>query len=459
MSIDRRKFLMGGFALPALARKERIGPRPNILLIVADGLGSWMLGCGGNKEIRTPNIDQFAQAGTRFQNHLACTPSSSPSLATLLTGRVPRQHGIQDFLTGEPIENPAQGQAAVPPSFRNEVMLSDILAGNGYDCGYVGEWNLGDDRTPQHAFRFWYTIDGTPSYQDPRMNWNGQSVAEKGYLTELLTAKAGAFLEQQAGAKPFFLAVRYLNPHPPYGGQPARYSDMYAKTAFDTTGWEPTAPNALRGKDYFRDPVGNTRKAAAAITAFDSQIPVLLAKLDRRGVHENTIVVVTSGNGHLLGRHGLWTGGLASNPINMYEEVMQAPMIWQWLGHVPAQSVRPELVSAYDFVPTVCDLLEIPAPAGRHLCGRSYELLLTGKPLPKKSPWRSTVFGNYRNTEMARDSRYKLVLRNNGAGPNEFFDLADDPREKVNQYDNPKYLVHRDQMKHAIEAWRASTSA
>src|SRR5215469_16353232 len=83
MSIDRRKFLMGGFALPALARKERIGPRPNILLIVADGLGSWMLGCGGNKEIRTPNIDQFAQAGTRFQNHLACTPSSSPSLATL----------------------------------------------------------------------------------------------------------------------------------------------------------------------------------------------------------------------------------------------------------------------------------------------------------------------------------------------------------------------------------------
>ena len=47
--------------------------------------------------------------------------------------------------------------------------------------------------------------------------------------------------------------------------------------------------------------------------------------------------------GHLLGRHGLWTGGLASDPINMYEEVMQAPMIWHWLGHIPAQSVRNEL--------------------------------------------------------------------------------------------------------------------
>src|SRR5579872_3165898 len=92
MSIHRRNFLLGGLALPALARKERTGPRPNIVLVVADGLGSWMLGCGGNKEIRTPNIDQLAQAGTRFPSHVVCTPSSSPSLATLLTGRVPRQH-------------------------------------------------------------------------------------------------------------------------------------------------------------------------------------------------------------------------------------------------------------------------------------------------------------------------------------------------------------------------------
>jgi arylsulfatase A-like enzyme len=457
MSIQRRNFLLGGLALPALARKERIGPRPNILLIVADGLGSWMLGCGGNKEIRTPHIDQLAESGTRFQNHLACTPSSSPSLATLLTGRVPRQHGIQDFLTGEPVENPPQGQAAAPPSFHNEVFLSDILAGIGYECGFAGEWNLGDDRAPQHANHFWYTIDGASVYQDPHMNWNGQSVAEKGYFTDLVTAKAGAFLDKQSTSKPFFLTLRYLNPHPPYDGHPARYYDMYAKTPFDSTGWEPAAPNLLRGKDYFKDPVGNLRKAAAGITALDDQIPLLLAKLSQRGMRENTLIVVTSGNGHLLGRHGLWTGGLSSNPINMYDEVMQAPMIWHWLGHVPAQTVRPEVVSAYDFVPTVCDLLELPPP-GHNLCGRSYQLLATGKPLPKKSPWRTLVFGQYRNTEMARDFRFKLVLRGNGS-PSEFFDLANDPGERVNQYDNPKYVDDREQMKHAIEAWRASTSA
>src|ERR1700730_8829382 len=158
MILDRRKFILGSLAMPALARKQRTAERPNIVLIVADGLGAWMLGCGGNREIRTPNIDQIAQAGARFQNHLVCTPASSPGMATLLTGRVPRQHGIKDFLTGEPLENPPQGQAAAP-SFKDEILLSDILSGNGYECAYVGQWTLGDDQHPQHGFRFWYTSE------------------------------------------------------------------------------------------------------------------------------------------------------------------------------------------------------------------------------------------------------------------------------------------------------------
>ena len=457
MSLNRRNFLQAGLALPALARKDRPTARPNIVLIVADGLSSWMLGCGGNREIRTPNIDELAQTGARFQNHFICTPASSPSLATLFTGRVPRQHGIQDFLTGEPIENPPQGQAAAPPSFRNEVMLSDILVGAGYECGYVGHWHLGEDQTPQHGFRFWYTLDGPPTYQDARINWNGQSSTEKGYLTDLLTAKAGAFLDQQSPAKPFFLTVSYPNPSPPYEGHPARYYEMYAKADFLTTGWERSAANALREKKYLEDAVGNSRKAAAAITALDDQIPLLLAKLHQRGLSENTVIVFTSDTGYFLGRHGLWSDGLASDPINLYEDVVQTPLIWYWLGHVPAQSVRTELVSAYDFVPTVCDLIDV-SPPGRNLCGRSYLPLLTNTRLPKKSPWRNVVFGQYRNTEMARDSRFKLVLRNGGSGPNELFDLGADPREKVNGFEDERFLAQRAQMTRAIEGWRRTTA-
>ncbi|MBI4873093.1 MAG: DUF4976 domain-containing protein, partial [Acidobacteria bacterium] len=159
-------------------------------------------------------------------------------------------------------------------------------------------------------------------------------------------------------------------------------------------------------------------------------------------------------NGFLLGRHGLWSKGLASDPINMYEEVMQVPMLWSWTGRIPAESVRPELVSFYDLLPSLCEVTGLKPPAGRNLCGRSYAPLALNRPLPKKQPWPATVFGHFRNTEMARDNRFKLVLRNNGQGPNELFDLRHDPREKINQFNEPQYVTVRDRLRKELEAWR-----
>src|SRR5712691_856561 len=172
--MNRRYFLSGCLAAPILAQKKRT-ERPNILLILSDDLAAWMLGCYGNQEIRTPNIDRLAQSGTRFANNFVCTPICSPSRATLFTGRVPRQHGIHDFLTPQPAVNPLQGQAAPPPSFESEIMISDILAGQGYECGDVGKWHMGDDQKPQHQNRFWYTmLGGSSRYQNPTLSWNGQ---------------------------------------------------------------------------------------------------------------------------------------------------------------------------------------------------------------------------------------------------------------------------------------------
>ncbi len=460
MPLPRRNFLLGGAAAPVLAQKKTPAPRPNVLLILADDLAAWMLGCYGNKEIRTPNIDLLARSGVRFANHFVCTPVCSASRATLFTGRVPRQHGIHDFLTLNPIADPPQGQTAPPPSFQHEIMISDLLAGAGYDCGYVGKWHMGGDQSPQHHNIFWYTmLGGSSGYRDPSMSWNGQAVNEKGYLTELMTAKACEFLDRQTPGKPFSLTVSYFNPHVPYTGHPQKYYDLYAKTSFDTVGWEPPAPNALREKEMLSDIVGNLRKCAASTTALDDQIPVLLAKLRQRGLLDNTLVVFTGDNGFLLGRHGLWSKGLASNPINMYEEVMQVPMMWSWMGRIPPESVRPEMVSFYDFLPSICEAAGVPAPAGRNLFGRSYAALAQNRPLPKKQPWRTTVFGHFRNTEMARDPRYKLVLRNAGAGPNELFDLRSDARERVNEYSNQQFLTVRDDLARDLTAWQKATQS
>jgi arylsulfatase A-like enzyme len=447
-------------ALSANAAQKKSAPaaRPNILIVLADDLGAWMLGCYGNKEIRTPNIDLLARAGMRFQNAFVCTPIGSPSRATFFTGRTPRQHGIHDFLTAKPIDSPPQGQAAPPPSFSQEIMISDLLAGAGYNCGYVGKWHMGNDAEPGHGYKFTYTIGSVRNYRDPEMSLNGKPVKEQGYLTDLLTQRACEFLDAQKPGAPFLLTIGYLNPHTPLEGHPQKYYDMYADTKFETIGWEPAAPNALREKQLLQDPVGNFRKTAAATTALDDQIPVLMKKLQDRGLADNTLVVFAGDNGFLLGRHGLWSKGHASDPINMYDESVRVPLIFNWPGKIPVDATAPEMVSFYDMLPTLCEAAGVAPPPGRNLCGHSFLPIARREPLPKKQVWRNVVFGHFRNTEMVRDARFKLVLRNDGAGPNEFFDLTKDPRERVNQYDNPQYVTVRDRLAKDLAAWRKQTS-
>jgi arylsulfatase A-like enzyme len=451
-SISRRKVLAGA-ALPALSFAQPTARRqPNILLIMADDLAAWMLGCYGNREIHTPHIDALARGGIRFLNSFVCTPAGSPSRATLFTGRTPMQHGIQDFLTDRPIDDPPQGQFAPPPSFANETMLSDILAGRRYRCGFVGRWHMGSDQNPQHEFEFWYTLVGRNVYQNPRMSQNGQLRDEKGYLPDLITQGALRFLDNQQPDQPFFLVVSHLNPHAPYQGHPQKYYDQYANSSFEGLGWEPAAPNALREKNFLQDMVASIRQCAAATTALDDQLPPLLTKLQERGLRQDTLILLVGDNGFLLGRHGLWSAGHASYPINMYEEVVRVPVICNWPGKTPVQAARPELVSFYDVVPTLCEACGAPVP-DRNLCGRSFLPLLMGRSMPRKEPWRNLVFGLLRNTAMARDNRYKLVRRNEGKGPNEFYDLRGDPRENQNQYDNPQFLTVRDRLARDLASW------
>lgn len=397
MSVTRRHFFLGSLALPAFSAKKPVAERPNILLILVDELPAWILGSYGNKEIRTPNLDRLAQTGTRFLHHFVCVPCAEPSRATMLTGRTPMQLG-------------AAAHAGA------DATIEKLLGGLGYAC---------------------HTTPALPSAG--------------------VTAEAVKLLDQQAAGKPFLLQVNYTDLEPPYDGAGQKYRDLYAQAKFETFGWEPAARNARRGKEMLGDIVASLRRFCAAVTALDDQVAALLSRLSQRRMVDTTLVIFTSTCGSLAGRHGLWDSGQASDPANMYDEVMATPLFWSWPGRVPAQAVRPELVSAYDLTPTICDLTAVPA--GRNLCGRSYLPLATGKPLPKKQPWRTIVFGHFENTEMAREERYKLVLRDQGKGPGELYDLSGDPGEKVSQYDNPQYLDVRTRLGGELSKWRQNYSA
>jgi arylsulfatase A-like enzyme len=168
--------------------------------------------------------------------------------------------------------------------------------------------------------------------------------------------------------------------------------------------------------------------------------------------------VFTAATGGSWGRHGLWDSAAASDPPNMFEDAVATPMFWSWPGHIPAVAHRPELVSAYDFVPSICDLVNVAVPQ-RNLCGRSYLPLVEVKELPKKEPWRKFVCAHFGNTDMAREDRYKLVSRNDGKGPNELYDLVTDPAEKENQAENPQYVTLHKELSGSLEGWKKNYSA
>ncbi len=287
MNCTRRAFL-GSTAAPLLAPALRAqkGPasaRSNLVLIVAEDLAAWMLGCYGNVEIKTPHIDHLASTGTRFLDHFLCTPASSASRATLLTGRLPRQHGIADYLTSAPRQDPERGQSAPPPSFASEVLLSDLLSTAGYRCAFVGRWDLGGDERPGHGFSETATLPAPAVSTGPSLFLNGQSSSESGPTPAVLTRHASAFLDRQSSS-PFFLVVSYPAAGPCYDALAPKYADLYKNASFQTLGTQPASASALEGKQMLADPLGSIRRAAAAISALDEQVGALQDSLYRHGL-------------------------------------------------------------------------------------------------------------------------------------------------------------------------------
>lgn len=270
-------------------------------------------------------------------------------------------------------------------------------------------------------------------------------------------ATAVKFLDGQSAGKPFFFTLNCPSLRPPYDNVPQSEIDKYAAEPFD--GYAPDLPaaGAAEGKEMLRSILGNVRKAAAGVTYLDATVKTVLDKLRAKGLSSSTLVVFTSATGALWGRHGLWGSANGSDPANMFDEAVATPMLWSWPGHIAAMAHRPELVSAYDFVPSVCDLLSIPVPQ-RNLCGRSYVPMAEAKELPKKDPWRMTVFASLGAADMSREARYKLVTRNGGKGPNELYDLVTDPVEKENQADNPQFVSIKTELMAALDKWKKDYS-
>jgi len=421
----------------------------NVICVLTDDQGVWAAGCYGNPEIRTPNIDRLAQTGTRFANFFVATPVCSPSRATLLTGRIPSQHGVHDWLT-RPV---SCGPQAVR-FLEGEVAYTDILARHGWTCGLCGKWHLGDSQIPQHGFTDWYAHQyGGGDYNKPEMVRHGQRIVEDRYVTDLITEEAVRLLDRYAdGGYPFYLSVHYTAPHSPWDGHPQAIVDSYDDCPFTSCPQEPRHPDALSFTDQYLGNREALKGYFAAVTAMDIGLGRIIDRVEALGLRENTLIIFLSDNGFSCGHHGFWGKGNATNPRNMYENSIRVPFVVSRPGSVPAGRVEEAMVSAYDLMPTLLDYLHLAIPTDRNLPGTSFAPALAGRNIPGRED--VVIYDEYGPVRMIRTRDWKYVYRHS-AGPHQLFHLAADPDERHNLIDDPNQQERIEELKTRMNAWFA----
>ncbi len=433
---------------------SRSSDRPNILFILTDDQGAWAMGCAGNREIRTPNLDRLAATGTRFENVFCVSPVCSPARASILTGRIPSQHGILDWLRS----GNTTSEGALIEYLRGQPGYTDFLAQAGYTCGISGKWHLGDSHHPQKGFSYWHvhaTGDG-PYYGAPLVR-EGEVYREPTYVTDKITEGALSFLETQAGqADPFYLSVHYTAPHSPWDrdNHPKELYDEYHRNCpFDSVPRLSMHPWQISSAPFGSDEA--TRRAIlsgyfAAVTAMDTNVGRLMDWLEDHGLREDTLIIFSGDNGMNLGHHGIYGKGNGTFPMNLYDTSVKVPVLVSHPGGVPQGAVNCDLLSHYDVMPTLLDYLGLSNPEAGRLPGLSFAPLLRGESLAGRE--HVVVFDEYGPVRMIRDHRWKYIHRY-PYGPHEFYDLLNDPDEADNLAGSPEHRPRMAELKGQLDAW------
>jgi arylsulfatase A-like enzyme len=416
--------LLAGTALlattSALAQSQ--APRPNIVYILADDLGSYDLGFRGS-DIKTPNIDQLAKTGAVL-NQFYVQPMCTPTRAAMMTGRYPLRYGLQTLVI------PAAQTWGLPT---DEWLLPQALKEAGYTTAIVGKWHLGHasrDYWPmQRGFDYQYgaqlgEIDYFTHSVHGVIDWyrDNKPVDEKGYVTTLIGDDAVRLIDAQDPKTPLFLELAFTAPHTPYQAR-QDYIDKYQGIG---------------------DP--NRRVYAAMITAMDDQIGRAVHALDERGMRQNTLIIFHSDNGgnqssmlagetEVKGRlpadNGPYRGGKGS----LYEGGTRVASLVNWPGRIKPGTVVDQMIHVVDYFPTLLDLAGANHSKSKPLDGFDvWQTISEGKPSP-----RDEIIYNVEMFRGAvRKGDWKLVWRATLPSRLELFNLAQDPSEKVNVADqNP----------------------
>jgi arylsulfatase A-like enzyme len=445
--ISRRKFLrdsagigigasLSSQALAGMIKNE--DSRPNLLFIFSDQHRAHALGCYGDKQINTPNFDEFADQGLLFRNAFSVTPVCSPFRANLMTGLYAHHNGV--------ITNGIQ--------LRHDLScVGRTFEESGYATGYIGKWHLGpvaiDNGPGRLGFDYWAANYSNHNY----FKWHYYSGKEErvegeGYEPEMQTELCKDFLNRNKDKK-WCLFLSWGPPHPPYFAPPGytHYKELDQR------------PNLKyeKEKKFFVE-VGP--HYYGLVESIDTEFGKIMQALEELNLSENTIVVYTSDHGDMLGGQGFkqkrWP----------YEESIKIPFLIRWPAKINGGSQVDTLVSSIDFYPTISGLAGLNVPPG--LDGKDLSSSILGKDLSIESEyayltmhygfvpwpgWRGIRTANYLYARIKSRPWLLFDIKND---PYQLENLVTDSAKKALAEELDFYLL--EVMKKVGDSWEVKTS-
>ena len=431
---------------------------PNIVLIFTDNQQAATLGCYGNSEIHTPNLDKLSETGVTFDNAFCPNGFCSPCRASVLTGMLPSQHGVHSWIDDRRMHEWPESWHALDGLYT----LPKALKSQGYATALVGKYHLGQPTSPAEGFDNWVTLeDGhVRSFYRNKIFDNGNVYDQTGHSVDFFTGKGIDFIETQSKANnPFFL---YL-PYPaPYGHWPAtketdenRHTSRYANcpmTSVPRLGLSKAAVDGfmLRSSDtsehldfsmLMRAPndLDTLRNFYSQISMVDDGVGEIMKALDRLGIADNTLLIFTTDHGLSTGHHGFWGHGAATLPSNLHRAAHSVPMIMRQPG-VTSEGIRSKLmVSNMDVFATVLDHAGVPHE-DENVPSRSLIPVVKGLDL---SDWGvDIVFSEQEETRVVRTPKWAYFKRfevSDARFFDELFDVENDPEETTNLALEPEF--------------------
>jgi len=397
--------------------------RPNFVFIFADDLGWGDLGCYGNRQIQTPNLDGLAQQGTLFTQFYVNGSVCSPSRTSIMTSQFPARHRVHGHFATH-AKNKDRG---MPNWLDPEVYtVTGLLQKAGYVTGHFGKWHLGSGEGAPDPGEYGIDEHCTIVSNGPQLEGRDDPYFWAKSTTQIVDKTIG-FIEKNKD-KPFYVNVWTLLTH-----ATLHPTDEQMK---------PYRKFAPRGVPY----KGAKQIYYASVSDLDQQIGRLIKKIDELGLADNTLIAFSSDNGPEdfdIGNavhSGIGsTGPFRGRKRSLYEGGIRMPFIVRWPGHTPAGRVDDTTVLAgVDWLVSVCCLTDVKLPGDLECDGEDMSQAILGKPKRRTKPlmweWRYRIFGDmvHKSPMLAiRDGDWKLLMNPDGKRV-ELYEIPKDPTELDN---------------------------